>query len=58
MLAFSASSKTENTKVWRVEKTGNATVAIYRRKKFHKASGKTYQVFEVSPRETDLILHS
>ena len=42
------SSKTEKTKAWRVEKTGNTTVAIYRRDKFHKASGKTYQVFEVA----------
>src|ERR1017187_4268534 len=42
------SSKTEKTKAWHVEKTGNTTVAIYRRDKFHKASGKTYQVFEVA----------
>jgi integrase len=43
-----ASSKTEKTKAWRVEKTGNSTVSIYCRKKHHKASGKTYQVFEVA----------
>ena len=41
-------SKTETTKAWRVEKTGNTTVSIYRRDKFHKASGKTYEVFEVA----------
>ena len=41
-------SKTEKTKAWRIEKTGNATVAIYRRDKFHKPSGKTYQVYEVA----------
>ena len=42
------SSKTEKTKAWRIEKTGNSTVAIYRRDKHHKPSGKTYQVFEVA----------
>ena len=45
---MATTSKTEKTKAWRVEKTGNTTVAIYRRDKFHKASGKTYQVFEVA----------
>ncbi len=30
------SSKSEKTKAWRIEKTGNPTVAIYRRDKFHK----------------------
>ena len=46
------SSKTEKTKAWRIEKTGNTTVAIYRRNKFHKASGKAYQVFEVADHST------
>ena len=45
--------KTQNTdsktsKAWRVEQIGNATVAIYRRKKRHKPTGKRYPVFEVA----------
>ena len=38
-LPYEYIAKTEKTKVWRVAKTGNTTVAIYRRAKFHKASG-------------------
>src|ERR1039457_6745826 len=45
---MATTSKSEKTKAWRIEKTGNATVAIYRRDKFNKPSGKTYQVFEVA----------
>ena len=45
---MATTSKTEKTKAWRIEKTGNSTVAIYRRDKHHKPSGKTYQVFEVA----------
>ena len=41
-------SKNEKPQAWRVEKTGNSTVPIYRREKPHKASGKVYQVFEVA----------
>jgi hypothetical protein len=36
---MTTSSKTEPAKAWRIEKAGNATVAIYHRDKFHKASG-------------------
>ena len=28
---MATTSKTEKTKAWRIEKTGNSTVAIYRR---------------------------
>ncbi|MDR3456114.1 MAG: site-specific integrase [Verrucomicrobiae bacterium] len=45
---MATTSKEEKTKAWRTEKTGNSTVAIYRRDKHHKPSGKTYQVFEVA----------
>jgi integrase len=45
-------SKSEKSKAWRVEKTGNSTVPIYRREKLHKASGKVYQVFEVADYST------
>ena len=45
---MATTSKSEKTKAWRIEKTGNSTVAIYRRDKFNKPSGKTYQVFEVA----------
>jgi hypothetical protein len=41
-------SQPEKTKAWRIEKTGNSTVTIYRREKPHKASGKVYEVFEVA----------
>lgn len=47
-----AASKTQKTKAWRVEKIGNTAVAIYRRDKHHKASGKTYQVYEVADYST------
>jgi hypothetical protein len=53
---MATTSKTEKTKAWRIEKTGNSTVAIYRRDKHHKPSGKTYQVFEVSAKtKTDML---
>ncbi len=45
---MATTSKTEKTQAWRIEKTGNSTVAIYRRDKHHKPSGKTYQVYEVA----------
>ena len=37
-----------------MERTGNAIVAIYRRKKLHARSGKTYEVFEVSDYSTGI----
>ena len=39
-------------KAWRTQKTGNVAVAIYRREKFHKPTGKRYQVFEVADYST------
>ena len=45
---MATTTKSEKSKAWRIEKTGNSTVAIYRRDKHHKASGKVYQVFEVA----------
>ncbi|HTX21443.1 MAG TPA: tyrosine-type recombinase/integrase [Candidatus Aquilonibacter sp.] len=47
-----AKSDPKTSKAWRVEKIGNATVPIYRRKKHHKPSGKRYQVFEVADYST------
>ena len=45
---MTAYTNNKGQKAWRIEKTGNSTVTIYRRDKLHKPSGKTYQVFEVS----------
>ncbi len=41
-------SDSKTSKAWRVEQIGNATVAIYRRKKRHKPTGRRYEVFEVA----------
>jgi hypothetical protein len=41
-------TKPKQRKAWRVEKTGNSIDAIYRREKYHKPSGNTYEVFAVS----------
>jgi integrase len=40
--------KDKKRKPWKVEKIGNVSIPIYRRNKLHKASGKRYEVFEVS----------
>ena len=41
-------SHSKTSKAWRIEQIGNATVAIYRRKKRHKPTGRRYEVFEVA----------